>query len=297
MTGTVARATLLLMAAALTSAAASQRPSDARAAGAATAQPLRVGIGFNSYRPDRLDIVAGEAVRWTNGSVRAHTATADDGSFDSGYLGRSEGYTRRFGAAGERPYHCTLHPSMRGVVAVHDLLLEAPAQAAAPNRAYPLAGRSALPAGTAVSIEADSGVGFARVASAAVGRDGRFAVRLVPVATASYRAIAGVATSKPVRLAVASRRVALTVRRLARGRVRLHAKVTPPERGGRVVLQQYVTARRVWRRVRQARLGADSAAAFTIRPQRRLRVRAALTLADGTTTLAESRAVWIGRAA
>ena len=46
---------------------------------------------------------------------------------------------------------------------MHELLLDAPSQAAAPKRPFPLSGRSSLEPGTEVAIEADSGTGFARV--------------------------------------------------------------------------------------------------------------------------------------
>jgi plastocyanin len=252
-----------------------------------------VRIGFDAVRPARLDVVTGESVTWTNDSARAHTVTADDDSFDSGRMSSSQTYTHRFAAAGEAPYHCTLHPLIQGVVAVHDLLLDTPGQAGAPRRPFPLSGRTALPAGTAVSIEADGGAGFAPVASAQVGDDGRFAARILPAATANYRAVAGSVTSPPVSLLVLDRRIALTVQRIG-GRVRLRAKVTPAARGGRVVLALFLPQRFGWWPVQRARLGPDSSARFTVRSRRRLRARVRYTLADGVTALATSRTVHVG---
>jgi plastocyanin len=252
-----------------------------------------VRIGFDTVRPSRLDIVTGESVTWTNDSARVHTVTADDDSFDSGRLSSSRTYTHRFTAAGEAPYHCTLHPLIQGVVDVHELLLDTPEQAGAPRRPFPLSGRAALPAGTVVSIEADGGTGFAPVTSAQVGDDGRFAARVVPAATASYRAVAGDVASPPVRLLVLDRRVALTVRRIG-GHLQLRAKVTPASRGGRVVLQLFLPERFGWWPVQGARLGADSDARFTLHSMRRLRARVRYTLADGATALATSRTVHVG---
>lgn len=286
----------LLPALALAAPAASRDPGGHGAAGgaAAPATPHAVAIGFDSVSPRRLDIVTGESVRWTNESARVHTVTADDESFDSGRLASSDSYSRRFAAAAETPYHCSLHPLIQGVVATHDLLLRRPGQAAAPKRPYSLAGRSALDAGTTVSIEADSGTGFAPVASTTVDDHGSFAARFTPEKSATLRAVAGGVTSPAVSLLVLDRRVSLTVRRANHGRVRLQAKVTPASRGGRVVLQMFLPERFGWWPVRQARLDNASRATFTIHPKRRLRTRVRYTLADGATALATSRVVRVG---
>ena len=82
-------------------------------------------------------------------------------AFDSGALGAGASvFTRAFAAAGDVAYYCTIHPFMRGTVAVHDLLLDAPAESAVPGRPFPLRGRTALAPGTPVTIEADEGVGL-----------------------------------------------------------------------------------------------------------------------------------------
>ncbi len=253
----------------------------------------RATIGFAAFAPARLQAVTGDTVRWTNDSARAHTVTADDGSFDSGRLTTSQTFKRSFGALGEAPYHCRLHPFMRGVVIVSDLLLETPAHAASPNRPFPLAGRSALPAGTPVSIQRDSGAGFAEVATTAVAADGSFAARLQPSTSATYRAVAGTTMSAPVRLLVLDRRVALRAHRAA-SRVLLRAAVTPPSRGAHVVLQLYLPERFGWWPVQRARLGPDSTTSFALRTRRRVRARVALTLPDGATQLAVSRTVRVG---
>lgn len=293
------RATLalaLLLAFAVAPPAASQHGGEhgADAGEAAGGAPHAATIGFDSVRPRRLDIVTGESVRWTNASARVHTVTADDESFDSGRLSSTQTYSRRFTVAAETPYHCSLHPLIQGVVATHDLLLLTPAQAAAPKRPFALAGRSALAAGTAVSIEADAGTGFAPIASATVDGGGGFAARITPETSVSLRAVAGGAVSPIVSLLVLDRRVSLTARRTQHGRVRLHVKVTPASRGGRVVLQTFLPERFGWWPVRQAKLDRASSATFTVHPTRRVRTRARYTLADGATALATSPTVWIG---
>ena len=97
-------------------------------------------LAFNSVAPRHIDVLVGDTVKWTNDSVRTHTVTADDGSFDSGRFGIGGTYTRLFDATGDCAYHCVLHPSIRGDVAVHRLLLSAPATPADPGPRLPADG-------------------------------------------------------------------------------------------------------------------------------------------------------------
>jgi hypothetical protein len=202
-------------------------------------------------------------------------------------------FARRCDALGETPYHCILHPFIRGVVGVHTLLLATPAQAAAPNRGFPLNGRAALPAGTSVTIQADRGAGFAPVTTTAVAADGTFVARVVPSATATYRAVAGAVVSPPVGLLVLDRRISLQVER-GRNRVLIRTRVTPAAPRGHVVLQLFLRDRFGWWPVQRARLDRRSAARFALRPGRRVAVRVLLTLPDGATPLAITRTVRLG---
>ena len=289
------RRALLFAALALAAAGAPAAAQHAADPGAGGRTEVPVSIGFDRVSPARVDVVAGDTVRWTNDSARVHTATADDGSFDSGRLARGSTFAHRFDAPGEVAYHCALHPSIRGAVGVHDLLLAPPPTAASPNRPFVLRGRasSALAAGTPVTLEADGGAGFAPVASATLGDDGTFTASFVPAANATYRAVAGTATSPPVELLVLDRRVTVTTRRAGRRTV-VGASVTPASRGGHVVLQLFLPERFGWWPVQRERLDARSGARFSVRTKRRLRARVVLTLPDGATRLAVSRTVRVG---
>jgi plastocyanin len=252
-------------------------------------------IGFAAVTPQRLDVVMGDTVTWTNDSVRTHTVTADNGSFDSGRLVPSATFRRMFDALGETPYHCILHPFIRGVVGVYTLLLAAPEQAAAPNRSFPLSGHAALPGGTTVAIQADRGAGFADVATTTVAEDGTFVARVVPAATATYRAVAGPAVSPPVGLTVLDRRISLQAHRGRHGIV-IRTRVTPPSPGGHVVLQLFLHDHFGWWPVQGGRLDRSSTAHFALRLGRRVAARVLLTLPDGATQLAVSRTVRLGPA-
>jgi plastocyanin len=65
-----------------------------------------------------LTIPVGTTVTWTNEDSTMHTATAVDGSFDSGYLDQGESFSFTFEAPGEYEYLCTPHPWMRAKVIV-----------------------------------------------------------------------------------------------------------------------------------------------------------------------------------
>lgn len=279
--------------AALGAPAAAQR---AGGDGTAGGTEVPVSIGFDRLSPVHVDVVAGDTVMWANNSARVHTVTADDLSFDSRRVGVGRTFAHRFDALGEVAYHCALHPFIRGTVAVHDLLLEAPPAAASPNRPFVLRGRasSAPAAGTVVSLEADSGAGFAPVSSATLGDDRTFTASFVPTANAVYRAVAGSATSPPVELLVLDRRVAVSTRQRAGRRTVVQAAVAPASRGGHVVLQLFLPERFGWWPVQRRRLDARSGARFTVRTKRRLQARVVLTLPDGATRLAVSRTVHVG---
>ena len=69
------------------------------------------------YEPETITIKRGETVTWVNKDPFPHTVTAK-GVFDSREIpaGKSWKYTPR--KAGEYPYICTLHPTMKGTLKV-----------------------------------------------------------------------------------------------------------------------------------------------------------------------------------
>jgi plastocyanin len=71
------------------------------------------------FKPANITIKRGTKVRWINKDGTQHTATANNGrSFDSGRLGKGQKYSHTFKRAGKKPYHCKIHPHMRGSVVV-----------------------------------------------------------------------------------------------------------------------------------------------------------------------------------
>jgi plastocyanin len=112
--------------------------------GAAARRTASIGMGAFAFLPAHVDVLAGDTVTWSNESVRRHTVSAPDGSWDLGTLLSGDERSRTFSATGTADYFCRLHAGMAGHVAVHRLLLDRPRGSAAPGRPFPLTGRAAL---------------------------------------------------------------------------------------------------------------------------------------------------------
>jgi plastocyanin len=87
--------------------------------------------GTAAFTPNPLSIslasATGGAVKWINndqnsgvygGTGTTHNITADDGSFVSGNIAPGATFQTTFGAQGSYPYHCSIHPTMKGTVTV-----------------------------------------------------------------------------------------------------------------------------------------------------------------------------------
>ena len=69
--------------------------------------------------PESVDVTAGDTVTWDmTGAQMAHSATAEDGSWDSGYVDDGSKWSRIFDTPGEYRYYCYPHPWKKGVIRV-----------------------------------------------------------------------------------------------------------------------------------------------------------------------------------
>ena len=84
---------------------------------AAAATHTVVIEGF-AFKPQTLDVKAGDTVEWVNRDILPHTATATANGFDSKSIRPGGRWTWTAGAAGQYAYECALHPNMKGVVQV-----------------------------------------------------------------------------------------------------------------------------------------------------------------------------------
>ena len=251
-----------------------------------------VDVQSDSYAPAHISVLTGDTVTWTVVS-RFHTVSAEDGSWSSRRLFAGDSFSRQFTEPGTVHYYCMIHPFMRGEVDVYDVLLDQPPAPAAPMRAYPLRGSSALPAGTTLAIEGDSGHGFGLAGSAVVGPDGSFTATVYPTSATHYRAVHDATVSPTVLLLVLDRRILISEARRGR-RDYLSVRVVPSSPGSTVVVQLNLRERFGWWPQEQARLDRTSRARFVLKLVHAVSARVALTLPDGATQLALSRTIRIG---
>jgi plastocyanin len=78
----------------------------------------KVEIVDFAYDPDPTTIQAGGKVIWINRDSAPHTATADDGSFDTGTIEEGTLKSESFKQPGTYTYFCEIHPDMHGTVEV-----------------------------------------------------------------------------------------------------------------------------------------------------------------------------------
>jgi plastocyanin len=106
------------------SGATTEPGDDSASGGNASAQSgdavrsAKVEIVDFAYDPDPVTVEEGGKVIWQNEDSAPHTATADDGSFDTGTLEEGKLKSETFKKAGTYEYICSIHPDMHGTVEV-----------------------------------------------------------------------------------------------------------------------------------------------------------------------------------
>jgi plastocyanin len=82
------------------------------------AKSEKVDIVEFTYQPDPVTVQVDGKVIWQNQDTAPHTATADDGSFDTGTIEQGKIGSATFKEAGTFTYFCEIHPTMHGTVEV-----------------------------------------------------------------------------------------------------------------------------------------------------------------------------------
>ena len=77
-----------------------------------------VTVADMAFSPASVRVGMGESVTWTFRDSVSHTATSDDGFFDTGAASGGASRSVRFPSAGSFAYHCSFHSMMRGRVTV-----------------------------------------------------------------------------------------------------------------------------------------------------------------------------------
>jgi LPXTG-motif cell wall-anchored protein len=70
------------------------------------------------FQPGTVTVDQGDTVTWTNNGPTAHSATAPDGSFDTGIFPAGQSRSHTFNQSGTFSYICTPHPNMHGTIVV-----------------------------------------------------------------------------------------------------------------------------------------------------------------------------------
>lgn len=106
-------------------AASAPAAASASAAGAAcqeTTDPgdVTASIKDFSYDPAEVQAKVGQVIAFSNTGAAPHTVTLDDGSCTTPNIaaGASDGVS--FSAAGSYPFHCAIHPQMKGTIVVSE---------------------------------------------------------------------------------------------------------------------------------------------------------------------------------
>ena len=96
----------------------SSAPSSNTSAPAAGGGSDAVKISNFKFVPASLSAGEGAGITVTNDDSTTHTATADDGGFDTGNLDPGSSKTITVAKPGSYAYHCTIHPFMKGTIVV-----------------------------------------------------------------------------------------------------------------------------------------------------------------------------------
>ena len=71
-----------------------------------------------TFTPQTLTVKQGDTIVWANKDLFPHTATAQDGSFDSREIPVSKSWKYVAKKVGTHSYVCTLHPTMKATLIV-----------------------------------------------------------------------------------------------------------------------------------------------------------------------------------
>jgi LPXTG-motif cell wall-anchored protein len=77
-----------------------------------------VAIADFHFSPSTTTIHVGDTITWSNSGPSSHTATATNGSFNTGILKKGHSASHTFTQAGTFAYVCQIHPFMHGTIIV-----------------------------------------------------------------------------------------------------------------------------------------------------------------------------------
>jgi plastocyanin len=136
---------------------------------ARSASDPAVTIADFHFTPPTTTVHVGETITWTNDGPSAHTATAKDGSFNTGTLSKGQSASHTFTKPGTYAYVCTIHPFMHGTITVLAAATTAPTPATTPSSTPSTTNGTTSPSTTSAPATATT-AGAATTASAATAK-------------------------------------------------------------------------------------------------------------------------------
>jgi plastocyanin len=114
-------AVLIILACTAAGCSSSPAPSSASSVQPAAPGGNTISIKNFAFEPSTLTVKAGTTVTWVNNDGASHTIVSDTGSpvsFSSDPFATGASYTFTFTQPGTYPYHCSIHPAMKGEIIV-----------------------------------------------------------------------------------------------------------------------------------------------------------------------------------
>ncbi|MBO6726594.1 MAG: cupredoxin family copper-binding protein [Rhizobiaceae bacterium] len=65
------------------------------------------------FEPAELSVSVGDTITWTNADIAPHTATAEDGNWDTGTIKKGEAISITVAPGMTGGYFCRFHPAMK----------------------------------------------------------------------------------------------------------------------------------------------------------------------------------------
>jgi plastocyanin len=82
------------------------------------AADVGIDIAGFAFSPQSVTVHVGDTVTWSNADLQSHTATADDGSWNTGTIAGNGSKSVTVTSAGTFTYHCNIHRSMTATLVV-----------------------------------------------------------------------------------------------------------------------------------------------------------------------------------
>ena len=102
---------------------------------AVLAADTTVDIAGFAFSPQSVTVKVGDTVTWANSDAQGHTASADNGAWDTGTISGNSSKSVTMTTAGTFAYHCKIHENMTATLIVAAAAAPPPTDALASNAA------------------------------------------------------------------------------------------------------------------------------------------------------------------